>query len=464
MVTTPVFVDAVGPTPGTNLNAADLNVFVQAITYRLSGGIASSASGLTVTQPACQAVISAPGSAPIYLSVASTTVPLSAGPGVSQDQYVYLLNNGTYQVVSVNHGGSPTPPVTANIPLYYATTNGGNTAVTSYTDVSNTNPIGSQGAFMNTTGTNAGGVVFPSTLSVAAATSLLGSATVAGTLGVTGLATLTGGAAMGADIAMANKLLKNAGAVGIGTSSPVGPVHVAVAPSASNNFGVISVGSGAFDGSTAGFFHGTTGLGTLIAGNTAAGFGGNLLDLQNGGVSKALISGAGAMTLAGALTGSSTGSFSGLLSALASLQVNGKILTGGSTPTIALTGSVPSGTVLSIATPGGPYASGTPPLCDWAGFFIINMATTAGVGAGFTNLATVTFASARSAPPIVLIGASLGVPIGNENLGVGGGLFAMGAIQTYATNISTTGFTIQMTNELGTNFPGTCFVTFLIIG
>jgi|GEM_PF-4698752 len=441
MTTTfPVFTDQVGGTPGSNLNAADLNTFVQAITYRLSGGIASSASGLTVTQPACQAVINSGAAAPLYLNVVATTVPLNAGPGTSQDQYVYLLNTGLYQVVSVNHGGTPTPPVTANIPLYYATTNAGNTAVSSYTDVSNTNPLPASSGFMNLTGSNAGAVAFPSTLAVTGATTLNG-LTNNGASTLTGLATLNGGATMGGDIAMANKLLKNAGSVGVGTSSPVSSLHVAVAPAANAAFGVVNLGSGPFDGSSGNHFVGS-GSGTLLAGNTAAGFGGNLIDMQVGGVSKLSLGGAGVLSVV-TISASGNVNATGGVTAGASSSVagnftiaSGHLLATGAAPTFLALSGMGSGASASGSV--GNDMRGT-----------ISIVTGSGLIPGFLQVCRVTFAVPYGAAPFVQVMWSVAIS------GVPGTLFVV--------NKSTTQF--ELWGYWGTTVPaGTINFDYTVTG
>jgi hypothetical protein len=62
-----------------------------------------------------------------------------------------------------------------------------------------------------------------------------------------------------------------ANGVGIGIANSVSKLHVATAPIASANYGTVSIGSGAFNGSTAGFFTGSA-LGTSIAVNEVTGF------------------------------------------------------------------------------------------------------------------------------------------------------------------------------------------------
>jgi hypothetical protein len=80
------------------------------------------------------------------------------------------------------------------------------------------------------------------------------------------------------------------GNVGIGTTAPVSRLHIGVAPTASANYGLVSLGSGAFDGATSGFFTGAA-AGTLIAGNLAAGSTSDLINLQVSGSSKFKVDG-----------------------------------------------------------------------------------------------------------------------------------------------------------------------------
>ena len=67
---------------------------------------------------------------------------------------------------------------------------------------------------------------------------------------------------------------------------------IAKAPVATANSGTFSVGGGPFDGSTSGYFVGSS-SGTSLAINEASGYGGNLLDLQTAGVSKFSVTGNG---------------------------------------------------------------------------------------------------------------------------------------------------------------------------
>ncbi|MBL7069453.1 MAG: hypothetical protein ISS34_06305 [Candidatus Omnitrophica bacterium] len=64
------------------------------------------------------------------------------------------------------------------------------------------------------------------------------------------------------------------------------------------NYGLLSIGTDDWDGSTAGYFSGSNN-GTMIAINAASGYEGNLLDLQIGGTSKFLVDKDGNVTLGG---------------------------------------------------------------------------------------------------------------------------------------------------------------------
>lgn len=88
----------------------------------------------------------------------------------------------------------------------------------------------------------------------------------------------------------------SAGYVGIGTTAPASKLHIGGAPTATPNYGTLSLGSGAFNGSTAGFFTGPA-SGTSLAVNEVSGFAGNFLDLQANGVSKFRIAGNGDLNL-----------------------------------------------------------------------------------------------------------------------------------------------------------------------
>jgi len=94
--------------------------------------------------------------------------------------------------------------------------------------------------------------------------------------------------------------------IGISTSSPASTLHIGVAPSASANFGTLSLGSGAFDGSTSGFFAGSS-SGTSVAVNETSGYGGNLMDLQVGGTRKLAVNANGSLGVQGTAPDSNVG-------------------------------------------------------------------------------------------------------------------------------------------------------------
>lgn len=76
-----------------------------------------------------------------------------------------------------------------------------------------------------------------------------------------------------------------AGNVGIGTAAPASKLHIAADNTSSTAYGVLSLGAGYFDGSTAGKFTGNA-AGTELAVNAASGFTGSLMDLQTNGTSR----------------------------------------------------------------------------------------------------------------------------------------------------------------------------------
>lgn len=86
------------------------------------------------------------------------------------------------------------------------------------------------------------------------------------------------------------------GNVGIGTTSPASKLHIGAAPTASANYGLLSLGSAPFDGSTAGFFTGHA-SGTVIAANAASGFAGDLANLQVNGASQLRVASNGNLTV-----------------------------------------------------------------------------------------------------------------------------------------------------------------------
>ena len=94
------------------------------------------------------------------------------------------------------------------------------------------------------------------------------------------------------------------GSVGIGTTTPYGKLNVYGAPTASANYGTLSIGGGAFDGTTAGYFVGNA-SGTSIAVNEVSAFTGNLLDLQRNGVSRIKVDNTGSLTSASSIYASS---------------------------------------------------------------------------------------------------------------------------------------------------------------
>lgn len=92
-----------------------------------------------------------------------------------------------------------------------------------------------------------------------------------------------------------------AGRIILGSGTGSGKLSIPVAPTAIASYGLISVGSGAWDGITSGFFNGSSN-GTLIAGNLASGSNADLLNLQVGGSLKVRATKDGNMTFGGSMT------------------------------------------------------------------------------------------------------------------------------------------------------------------
>jgi hypothetical protein len=81
------------------------------------------------------------------------------------------------------------------------------------------------------------------------------------------------------------------------STNPVSKVSILAAPTATANYGTLSIGSGPFDGATAGFFTGLA-AGTHIAINAASGSTSDFANWQVAGVQRFGVTAAGAMTLA----------------------------------------------------------------------------------------------------------------------------------------------------------------------
>jgi hypothetical protein len=76
-------------------------------------------------------------------------------------------------------------------------------------------------------------------------------------------------------------------------------IELPQAPAATADYGLLNLGSGGFAGGGGSAFAGSA-SGTVLAVNSAAAFGGDLLNLQTGGASRLRISGGGALSLFGA--------------------------------------------------------------------------------------------------------------------------------------------------------------------
>ncbi len=78
----------------------------------------------------------------------------------------------------------------------------------------------------------------------------------------------------------------------------VNTLHSYSAPTATADYGLLSIGNGLFDGTTSGHFSGSS-SGTYLAVNAASGYAGNLIDLQVAGSSKFKVTNDGTTTIVG---------------------------------------------------------------------------------------------------------------------------------------------------------------------
>src|ERR1035437_485516 len=158
----PAVTDTAGATPGSALQQSLLNAFLLVqMSYLINSptGIASSATAANppvINQPALQEVINC-GIGIAFIQPTDTTVTCAAGP-VSQDNYVDVDNSGAYHVTMVAAGLTPGAVASNMLRLYFARTNGSNSAVSSFTNVANTNPLVSSSAML-TDGSNAAALV-----------------------------------------------------------------------------------------------------------------------------------------------------------------------------------------------------------------------------------------------------------------------------------------------------------------
>lgn len=144
--------------------------------------------------------------------------------------------------------------------------------------------------------------------------------------------------------------------VGIGTTAPVSKLNVAGTPVASTNYGLISIGSGAFDGASAGYFFGTS-AGTVEAINMSTGYSGNFIDYQLAGASRFKVDASGNLTLtgnilssgSGVISQSYTGSAGTPISVTANTLTSGNMLSLSSTSTLATSGNTGANIAVSGA-------------------------------------------------------------------------------------------------------------------
>lgn len=346
LFTGPLFIDSSGASTGTALNAADFNALAVAQSYWMNPAAPSFASMTLTYGSAPKAVVNtgAGGAAGYLVAVSASHVIAPAGSG-AQDYYCFLLNTGAYSAINVTSG---TPLSLGSYPangvlLTVATSNSPNTAIVSVSialapqvpfplvgmAIDGSNAAGAvafpasttltvKGNLTVTTGglnVTAGGLAIAAGgLSVAAgATSLQAlsattgafSGAITGANGLTissgisahqGLTATTG--AFSGLLSGSAGLTVSSGAASLQALSLAGALtstgtalFSGAAPTTANN-GLVSMGSGPFDGVSASRYVGA-GAGTILGINSPSGFGGSLTDMQLGGVSMLKINNTG---------------------------------------------------------------------------------------------------------------------------------------------------------------------------
>ena len=259
------------------------------------------------------------------------------------------------------------------------------------------------------------------------------------------------------------------GNVGISTSSPTAKLHLGVAPTATTNYPLFALGSGAFDGSTSGFFTGSAN-GTVIGINTASGYTGDLVNYQVGGSSKFKVDYLGNITYSGTMSASgnttSTGNYS----------TSGNISTiGAGTITSAGTLTANSGTASTSPTTGALVVNGGAGISG-----ALNVGGTSYLGNSSTNYVTITGASTGNSPVIATAGADTNINLTFSAKGTGNTIFShgnvgigttspAGALQITSTSntdirldsSSATPSALRIVANSGTNFiqSGTAYTT-----
>lgn len=115
-------------------------------------------------------------------------------------------------------------------------------------------------------------------------------------------------------------VVDSSGNVGIGTTSPVSKLHVGLSPTASTNFGLLSIGGGNFDGASTGYFIGSS-SGTHIAVQENSTYTGDFFNFGRYGASsgtRVKLTGTGVLSF-------ETVNTTGLTTALGYIQFNNRL-------------------------------------------------------------------------------------------------------------------------------------------
>ncbi|MDB5057280.1 MAG: hypothetical protein JWO59_752 [Chloroflexi bacterium] len=133
-----LFSNAAGANSGSPIDAATLNALQVSAPSLRSGTLPASSASLTLAMPQLKVVVNT-GTLARLVTVPAQNVTIFGG--ASTDNYLYLDINGNYSQLAVARAAAaPATPAGTNC-LCYATTNAGNTAISSVTRMISVNGI-----------------------------------------------------------------------------------------------------------------------------------------------------------------------------------------------------------------------------------------------------------------------------------------------------------------------------------
>jgi hypothetical protein len=221
-----------------------------------------------------------------------------------------------------------------------------------------------------------------------------------------------------------------AGDVGVGTITPVSKLHVGVAPTATPKFGLLSLGDGPFNGTTAGYFKGHA-SGTYFATNASSAYDGDLVNLQVAGDSKFKIDKDGVITSGGSFT--TTGNFTQTGSATFSTGTGNVSLNGPTTIAADQNLTMASGTGVIAQTYTGTSSAATIAADNLTSGSILHLTSSTTTAAAGNAGIKVEISGANASSGITRTGISSTVTAtGTTSTNVAGYFSASGGTNNYA--------------------------------